>query len=151
MILYERLGSHSLRLRDAHELENGRSYVAKSSIIDGLDFRDVDDDELHLVERMCRVRRAVLVDCVVGIAVVCREQHCVSVFYGRPYDLLYESVDGFDSLADSLVHSGVAHHVTVGEVEYDEVLLLGVYGLDEFLGNFRGAHLRLEVVGGHLR
>ncbi len=50
-----------------------------------------------------------------------------------------------------LIHAGVAHHVTVGKVEDDHVigLPLSIRRIS-FVGDGRGTHLRLEIVGGHL-
>ena len=54
------------------------------------------------------------------------------------------------ALTGGLVHAGVAHHVAVGEVEDDHVVVAGEDALDALVGDLIGAHLRLQVVGGHL-
>ena len=70
-------------------------------------------------------------------------------------------VDGVHHLAQALVdglrgddggrdHAGVADHVGVGEVDHREArMLLGERRVNA-VGDSVGAHLRLEVVGGHV-
>ena len=95
---------------------------------------------------MCGVRASVRIHGIVGIAVVSGEKDGVSVLDGGVDNLLHAAVNAFNRLADSVIYACVADHVTVCEVQDDEILLLGVDGLHELLGNFRSAHLRLEVV-----
>ena len=95
---------------------------------------------------MCGVRASVRIHGIVGIAVVSGEKDGVSVFDGGIDNLLHAAVNAFDSLADGVIYACMADHVTVCEVQDDEVLLLCIDGLDKFLCHFRCAHLRLEVV-----
>ena len=44
----------------------------------------------------------------------------------------------------------MAHHVAVGEIQDDDIIVPGFDALHAFLTDLRGAHLRLEVIGGHL-
>ena len=44
----------------------------------------------------------------------------------------------------------MAHHVAVGEVEDNHVVIAALNALDGLLRDLGGAHLRLEIVGGHL-
>ena len=44
----------------------------------------------------------------------------------------------------------MAHHVAVGEVQDHHVVGPGVDALDALVAHLIGAHLRLEVIGGHL-
>ena len=44
----------------------------------------------------------------------------------------------------------MAHHVAVGEVEDDHIVIAALNALDGLRGDLGGAHLRLEVIGGHL-
>ena len=45
----------------------------------------------------------------------------------------------------------MAHHVAVGKVDDDEVVLVLTYGSHELVLHLIGTHLGLEVVGCHLR
>lgn len=47
--LDQRLSCHGLRLRDSHELEDGRCYIRELSVLHVV-YSCVDDDELHRVE-----------------------------------------------------------------------------------------------------
>ena len=44
----------------------------------------------------------------------------------------------------------MAHHVAVGEVQDDDVIGAGLDALNALGADLIGAHLRLEVIGGHL-
>ena len=44
----------------------------------------------------------------------------------------------------------MAHHVTVGEVQDNHILLSAANLVDKLFGHLGGAHLRQQVVGGHL-
>ena len=59
-------------------------------------------------------------------------------------------VHGLHGLDGGVKHAGVAHHVTVGKVQDDHVILAALDPLDALLGHLGGAHLGLQVVGGHL-
>ena len=59
-------------------------------------------------------------------------------------------VDGLDGALDGGIHARVTHHVAVGIVDDDEVVLLCLDGLNEFVLDLVSAHLGLEVVGRHL-
>ena len=59
-------------------------------------------------------------------------------------------IDGFDRLDGRLQDAGVAHHVGVGVVADDGVVLAAVDRLDQLVGHLEGAHFRLEVVGGNV-
>ena len=96
---------------------------------------------------MGRVGRAVGVDGVVGVAVVGDLDDFVAVVARGVDDGACAGVDGDDGLFNRVVDARVAHHVAVGEVEADEVVLLGGNGLDELFGDLGGAHLGLQVVG----
>ena len=79
-------------------------------------------EEGHYVEGVGGVGGTVLVDCVVGVAVVGGDEHAVTVGPGGLDYLGHAFVHSLDSLADGLVDSGMAYHVTVGEVEDDHVV-----------------------------
>ncbi len=50
-------------------------------------------------------------------------------------------VDGFDSLDGGLLIAGMGDHVGIGVVDEDEVVFVLGQELEEFVGDFRGAHL----------
>ena len=110
----------------------------------------IDNDELYRVERVGCVRSAVIVNCVISIAMVGGDENHVVVLDGLGNDLLDAAVNASDSGADGVVNSGVADHVAVRVVQDDEVFLVGVDSFNELLGYDRSAHLRLEIVCRHL-
>ena len=54
------------------------------------------------------VRAAVLVDCVVSVAVVSGDEDYIVVFDSLSNDFLYTAVDALDSLDDSVIYTCVA-------------------------------------------
>ena len=94
---------------------------------------------------------AVLVHCVVSVAVVSGDEDYIVVFDSLSNDFLYTAVDALDSLDDSVIYTCVADHVTICVVQDNEIFLVAVDSFDKFLGNDRCAHFRLEVVGRNLR
>ena len=93
---------------------------------------------------------AVLIDGMVGVAVVGSDEYRVAVGTGGIHYLGDTLIHRLDCFADSLVDSGVAYHVPVGKVEDDHVVYAFIQFGDESLGHFGSGHLRFQVVGGHL-
>ena len=85
-----------------------------------------------------------------GIAVVGGDQGHAAHAGGGLHHLAHAVVHGLHGLDGGLKHAGVAHHVAVGEVEDDHVVIAALDALDGLLGDLGGAHLGLEVIGGHL-
>ena len=77
------------------------------------------------------------------------EQNAAHVLHSL-FDLAHALVDGLHSLHCSFHDTGVSHHVAVGEVHDDRVVLAGSDGLGGFRGHLPGAHLGDEVIGGKL-
>ena len=73
---------------------------------------------------MGSVRCSISVDGVVSIAVVGYDDSLVSTCLGCLYDILNTVVDSVDSLSDSVVDACMAYHISVGEIDDDEVILL---------------------------
>ena len=61
----------------------------------------------------------------------------------------HAGVHGLHGLHSSLEHAGVTHHVAVGVVEDEGIVLAGLDSLHHLVGDLIGAHLRLQIVGGH--
>ena len=59
-------------------------------------------------------------------------------------------VNGPNSLGNGVIDTGVTHHVTIGEIHNDEIVLLGIDGTNELVLHFISRHLRLQVVSCHL-
>ena len=76
----------------------------------------------HGIQRVSRVGSSVGVDCVVGVAVVGDYDYFVIGLLGGLYGVLYALVNSLD-LSGLLRRFGVTHHVAVGVVNHDEVVL----------------------------
>ena len=61
----------------------------------------------------------------------------------------YAGIHGLHGLDGGLEHAGMAHHVAVGVVKDKRIIFAGLHGLHHFVRDLIGAHLRLEVIGGH--
>ena len=66
------------------------------------------------------------------------------------YNLVHALVNSLNCLLDSLVDTGMTHHVTICKVHHDEVVLVLLDSLNELVLNLEGAHLGLQVVGLYL-
>ena len=75
------------------------------------------DDERHRVERVRGVGRAVLLEHLVGVAVVGGDDARAALGVDRLDDPAEALVDGLDRRDRRLDHAGVADHVGVGEVD----------------------------------
>ena len=100
---------------------------------------------------MGRVGCAILVDCMVGVAMVGDNDALITMGEGGRYNLLHTHVESLDSFLDSRVNTGVADHIAIREVDDDEIKFLGIDSGHEFLRHLGSRHLGLEVVGGHFR
>src|SRR5574344_25015 len=148
----QRFCRHGGRLRYAHELEDGRCNIAQGTVLDFLHrITGTYYYELHLVKRVGCIGSSVSIDSIVGIAVIGCEQHDITVCESCGYNCLHASVYAPYCIANSLVDSGMADHVTIREIEDDHIFFLGTDCRAELVGNLDCAHLGLQVVGCHLR
>ena len=85
-----------------------------------------------------------------GVAVVGGDHGDAAHFQGGLHHPAHARVHRLHGLDGGLENAGVAHHVAVGEVQDDDVIRAGVDALDALVADLPGAHLGLEVVGGHL-
>ena len=100
---------------------------------------------------MSSVGSAVGVDGIIGVAVVGDDDSLVAGSLCCLDDLADALIDGFHSSLDGFVNTRMSHHIAIGEVHHDEVVLVLLDGFDEFVLHLVSAHLGLEVVGCHLR
>ena len=100
---------------------------------------------------MSGIRRTIGVDSIVGITVIGNDDSLVIVSLSSLNDLTHTVVNGPYSLSDSIIDTSVSHHITIGEVYHDEVILLCVDGTYQLVLHLVSTHFRLQVVGSHLR
>ena len=94
---------------------------------------------------------SVIVHHLLAVAMVGGNQGLPS---GREQGLLDSSqalIKGLHGGDGGLEHSGMPHHVAVGEVDHDTVESPLFNRLHQFVGDLAGTHFRLQVVGGHIR
>ena len=60
-------------------------------------------------------------------------------------------VDCFHGFDCGFQFAGMADHVGIGEIHDDGVEFAFLDGVDYGVGDARGGHLRLQIVGGHFR
>ena len=65
------------------------------------------------------------------------------------HHIMHADVKRLYGLLDCGIYTCMAHHIAIGEVYYDEVILLGVDSGHKFLSHLGSRHLRLEVVSSH--
>ncbi len=150
LVCDEVLTGHVGWLLESHDVEDCWSNVGETTVLDGSGVVVRHVDARYWVEGVCGVWCAVWVDGVVGIAVVGDDDSLVTGGLGSLDDLAYAVVYGYYGLGDGVVHTGVAYHVAVGEVNDDEVVLVLLDGVNQLVLHLVGGHLWLEVVGGYL-
>ena len=84
-----------------------------------------------------------------GVAVVGGDDPRAAFFFQRRVDAGQALVHGFHRPDGGVELAGVAHHVGISEVDHQYIEVPALDGLHHFLGYAGGAHLRLQVVGGH--
>ncbi len=100
---------------------------------------------------MCRIGRTVLIQGFVGISVISHYQDIVSFL---PRCICYRSrtlINGCHSFFDRLVNPCVTNHITVCEIQADEIVL---FRIDRFYHGVPYAictHLGLKIISGDLR
>lgn len=115
---------HFRGLRQIHGLEQRRSHIGKSAILHFCVLIVADEDERHRIQRMGRVGRAVGIEGVVGIAVVGYDDGGVIVLLGCLNNFFHAIVEHLHSLLYGCVNARMTHHIAVGEIDHDEVILL---------------------------
>ena len=100
---------------------------------------------------MCCVRCAVGIDGIVSVSVVGNDDGFVARCLRCLDDFANALINGLHSGLDGFVNTGVAHHITIREIDDDEVVLVEFDGLDQLVLHLVSAHLGLEVVGCNLR
>lgn len=147
LFLDEVVAGHLLGLGKAHDVEDGGGDVGKDTVlgVSALFLGDVYKG--HGVERVSGVWCAVGVDCIVGVAVVGNDDYLVVVHRLGGLDNIVEAcIEGLDSLLNGGIDTGVAYHVTVGKVDDDEVVFVGLDGVDKLVLDLDSAHLGLQIV-----
>ena len=84
------------------------------------------------------------------ISMVCTDEHCAVCFFDGLHSSSHTGVHSLHRLDSRVLHSRMAHHIRVGKVNDDHVILSGANGLHQLIAHRRGAHLRLKVIGGYL-
>ena len=82
---------------------------------------------------------------------VCNDDSLIVVSLSSLDNLLYAIVYSPYSLCYGIVYTRVPYHVTIGEVNHDEVILLSLDGTYQFVLYLKGAHLGFQIVGSNLR
>ena len=142
----EAFACHLCRLRQSHDVEDGRCHIGQDSVLHGCILVLSHINEWNRVERVGCVRSSVWVDGVVSISVVCDDDDLVTHLLSSLHHVVHTEVDGIDSFLDGFVNTGVSHHVTIGEVHHDEVELIFFNAGHQLVFHFKSRHLRLEVV-----
>ena len=131
-------------------MEKRRCDIGQNTVLNLGIFVFCDENKRHRIERVCGVGSAVGILGIVGITVVGDYNHLITVSLGSLDSVMETVVDGFDSLLDSGVDSGMTHHVAIGIVDNDPVIFLGIDCFDQLVFHLISAHLGLQVVGSYL-
>ena len=66
-------------------------------------------------------------------------------------NLSHAAVKCFNGPDCSVKYSRVTDHIGIGKIKYYYIIFVCFNLFYDLAGNLRGAHLRLKVIGGHLR
>ena len=88
------------------------------------------------------------IDHLFCVAVVCSEQNCAPFLEDLVHDLTHAAVHYLDRLHSRVEYAGMAHHIGIGKIENDEVVLAGIDATHQLIQNPVGAHLWLQIVCG---
>ena len=88
---------------------------------------------------------------LLDVAVVGSDQRFTTHLVQRGDDAADTTVQALHGGHGGGEHTRVADHVAVGVVDNDYVIALILDGIDDLVGDFRRAHLRLQVISGDVR
>ena len=99
---------------------------------------------------MGSIGSAVGIDGIIGITMVGNDDSLVVVGLSCLDNVLDTVVNSPNGLGNGIVNTSVTYHITIGEVNNDEVVLVLVDSCHQLVLYFISRHLRLQVVGGYL-
>ena len=132
-------------------MQDGRSYIRQYTVLYLSILIGRDINKRNGIQRVGRIRRTVLVQGMVGITVVGNDDYLVIVGFGSFHRIFHTFVDSFYGFLNGFVNTGVTHHIAVRIIHYDEIELLGIDGLNQFIFYFVSTHFRFQVIRSHLR
>lgn len=142
--------SHLLGLGQTHDSENSRGDITENTIgiLEAVALGSVGHDEGDLVEGVRGLGGVLLVEHLLGVAVVGGDEEGVAALLALLVDLADGGVGLGAGNDGGVVDTGVADHVGRGKVVHEELELALLDALTELVGDGHGAHLGLLVVGG---
>ena len=81
-----------------------------------------------------------------AVAVIGGDNDSIAVLFGFFEDLAQLRIDGMHRFFGRFEISGMAHHITIGEVDDNKIIAL-IHRFAYCFTHFRRAHLRLQIVG----
>ena len=87
--------------------------------------------------------RAIRVNCVISITMVCNNNSLIIISLSSLDNLLYTMINRPNSLCDSMINTRVTYHITISKVHNNEVVLLCIDSSNKLIFHFESTHLRL--------
>ena len=84
------------------------------------------------------------------IAMICGQKDRSAQAQYPVNDLTHAAVHHFHCLHRCLKYAGMADHIRIGEIEYDQIIPAGIETGKELVPDLISAHLGLQVIGSHL-
>ena len=72
------------------------------------------------------------------MTVVGNDNGLVVIGFGSLDNFLHAMVNSPDGLSDGIINTGMSHHIAVGEVHHDEIVLLSINSAYQFVFYFIG-------------
>ena len=132
-------------------MQDRRSDISQTAVLNRCRVIVRNIDKRNGVQRVSRIRCSIWVDGIVGIAMIGNDDSLVACSLGSLDDFTYTVVNSPYRFGNCIVDTCMANHITIGEVDNDEVVFVFLDGSNEFVFDLIGTHLRLQVVGSHLR
>ena len=95
---------------------------------------------------MRRIRRTIGIQGMIGISVVGDDNGFITVGHSRVDYRTHTFVYGFNRFFDSLVYTGMPHHITVGEIANDKIVFSRSQCIIERIFHFINAHFGFQIV-----
>ena len=85
-----------------------------------------------------------------NVRVVCGEQHRITGRLRRVQDPSHLLVQCFHRAQNRMSFRRMPHHIAIGKIDHRKGIPTETDGLDHRVGHLLSAHLRLEIISGHV-
>ena len=151
LILKQRPPRHLRGLINSQYLKHSRGEITKLAILYQLNITDTADNNRNRVGCVSRHGRAVIQQHAFTISVVGSYDNRASFCKNRISDSTYAFIHSLPGLDDCIKNTGMAHHIGIGKIADNHVILASGNSLQELISYLISTHFRLQIVGCYFR